>query len=191
MITLAHANNALPLDQRVKIMVNYHVYNDNEHEIPLMKEFANNLGLGFFTSFARAISMENAIQYLRSRDPDATPFEVQEGRPDWNSALPPVSANYVATMDRLRINPDKAREMYEKYPIRKVCPVGDMFTFIRHDGKTSLCACVADRRITLGDYLQTSQDELSESRRGHAICQQCSKYRMNLYFHIVDRERWQ
>jgi MoaA/NifB/PqqE/SkfB family radical SAM enzyme len=190
MMTLAHTNNARPLDQRVKIMVNYHVYNDNGHEVELMREYATNLGLGFFTSFARAISMENAIQYCRSKDPDATPFEVQEGKPDWNHLLPPISDTYVATMERLKINPTKAREMYEKYPVRKVCPVGDMFTFIRHDGKTSLCACVADRRISIGDFLDTPAETLSEQRRGHSICGQCQKYRMNLYFHIVDREKW-
>jgi hypothetical protein len=93
-------------------------------------------------------------------------------------------------MERLKINPTKAREMYEKYPVRKVCPVGDMFTFIRHDGKTSLCACVADRRISIGDFLDTPAETLSEQRRGHSICGQCQKYRMNLYFHIVDREKW-
>ena len=190
MMTLAHANNALPLERRVKIMVNYHIYNDNAHEAPLMQEYATNLGIGFFKSYARAISMENAIQYCRSKDPDVTPFEVQAGKPDWNHLLPPISETYKATMERLKISPVKAREMYAKYPVRKVCPVGDMFTFIRHDGKTSLCACVADRRITIGDYLQTPAETLSEQRRGHSICGQCQKYRMNLYFHIVDRTAW-
>ena len=67
---LAETNNARP--NRVSILVNYHVYKDNQHEIPLMKEYALNLGLGFFTSYARAISMENAIQYCRDKDPEAT-----------------------------------------------------------------------------------------------------------------------
>ncbi len=187
---VAHANNARPLEQRVNIQVNYHVYKDNEHEIPLMKEYAKNLGIGFFTSYARAISMENAIQYLRDKDPEATPYEVQQGRPDWNHALPPISDTYKATMDRVHINPDKAREMYARFPEHKVCPIGTMFTFIRHDGKTSLCACVADRRISLGDYLDTSQDELVEQRTGHSICQQCTKYKLRYYFHIVDRDKW-
>lgn len=190
MMTLAHANNARPLEQRVNIQVNYHVYKDNEHEIALMKEYAKNLGLGFFTSYARAISMENALQYLRKHDSEATPFEVQEGRPDWNHLFPPLSETYENAVNRMHIPPTKAREMYQRFPVAKVCPIGDMFTFIRHDGKTSLCACVADRRITLGDYLDTSQEVLSESRRGHAICKQCLKYRMGLYFHIVDRDKW-
>ena len=191
MMTLAHANNARPLEKRIKILVNYHIYKDNAHEYPLMEEYAKNLGLGIFKSYARAISMENAIQYCRSRDPNATPFEVQPGRPDWNHALPPVGKTYVDTMERVHINPLSAREMYQNIPHHSVCPIGWMFTFIRHDGKTSLCACVADRRIVLGDYLKTSQDELIGQRTNHAICQQCTKYAMRYYFHIVGRDTWE
>jgi hypothetical protein len=83
--------------------------------------------------------------------------------------------------------------MYKHIPISELCPVGagSLFTFIRHDGKTQMCACTADRRITLGDYLDTSADELRESRVGHAICKQCLKYRNNLYYNLVDREKWE
>jgi MoaA/NifB/PqqE/SkfB family radical SAM enzyme len=178
---------------RVQISVNYHVYKDNGGaELDSMRAFAAECGIGFFTSTARAISMENAIQYCREKDEAATSFEVQEGRPDWNTALPPVSKQWRETMDRLRIPPDKAREMYAHYPTHSVCPVGagGMFTFIRHDGKTSMCACVADRRITVGDYLDTTPEQMIEQRTGHAICKQCLKYRTNLYFHIVDRSLW-
>lgn len=191
MRTLAEANNAIPLKQRVDIRVNYHVYKDNGHEAGLMEEYAHNLGIGFFKSFARAISMENAIQYCRSKDSNAQPYEVQPGRPDWNQALPPISQTYVDTMDRLFIPPTKAAEMYGDLTESPYCPIGWMFTFIRHDGKTSLCACVADRRIVLGDYLNTTQDELIQQRTGHAICKQCTKYKMRYYFHIVDRKKWE
>jgi hypothetical protein len=157
-----------------------------------MKAYAEGLGLEFFTSYARAISMENAIQYNRSLDPEATPFEVQEGRPDWNHALPPIGQTYIDVMKRLIIPPTEAREMYKDVPLAGVCPVGagSMFTFIRHDGKTSMCACVADRRITVGDYLSTTPDEMIQQREGHSICRQCLKYRNNLYFHIVGHEKW-
>lgn len=192
MRTIAELNNAIPEDRRVKILVNYHVYSDNAHEIELMREYATNLGLGFFTSLARAISMENAIQYCRRYDLNDVPFEVQEGRPDWNKALPPVGETYIETMDRLKIPPTDAFKMYQHIPRSDVCPVGagSIFTFIRHDGKTQLCACTADRRVTLKDYLDTTPDELIEERTGHAICKQCIKYRLNLYFMIADREKW-
>lgn len=177
--------------RQVQISVNYHVYKDNLHEIEAMRQFAAGLGIGFFTSTARAISMENAIQYCREKDGNPE-FEVQPGRPDWNQVLPPVSQQWRDTMDRLKIPPDKAREMYAHYPVSPVCAVGagGIFTFIRHDGKAQLCACTADRRITIGEYLEMSTDQMIEKRAGHAICQQCIKYRTNLYFMIADRALW-
>lgn len=188
---IAEANNARPLEKRVRILVNYHVYKDNQHEVPLMKEYATNLGLDFFTSLARAISMENAIQYCRKHDPDATPFVVQEGRPDWNLALPPVGEIYEKAMDRLLIPPTKSREMYSHLEAYNACPIGWMFQFIRHDGKVELCACVADRRITLGNYLDSSQEDRIQQRLGHSVCQQCSRYKLRYYFHIQDHGKWE
>lgn len=184
----ANARSSTP----VHISVNYHVYKDNGGaEMDAMRAYASECGIGFFTSTARAISMENAIQYCREKDGNP-PFEVQPGRPDWNQILPPVSEQWRETMDRLRIPPDQAKAMYAHYPVQPVCPVGagSMFTFIRHDGKTSLCACVADRRITVGDYLDTTPEQMMEQRTGHAFCKQCLHYRTNLYFHIVDRDKW-
>lgn len=177
----------------IKILVNFHIYRDNEHELPLMKEYAEGLGLGFFTSYARAISMENSVQYCREHDPESTPFEVQEGRPDWNAAFPPVSQQWNETMNRLYIPPDVAVKMYAHHPIQPVCPIGagSIFTFIRHDGKVQLCACTADRRITLGNYLDKTPDQMIESRTGHSFCKQCIRYRLNLYFMITDRSKWE
>jgi len=47
-------------------------------------------------------------------------------------------------MERLVIPPTKAVEMYKDVAAPRVCPIGWMFQFIRHDGKVELCACVAD-----------------------------------------------
>lgn len=188
MKTLSDANQS----RHVRIAVNFHVYRDNQHEISVMKEYALSLGFEFFTSYARAISMENAIQYCRKHDTEATPFAVQEGQPDWNYALPPVGKTYEDAMERLVIPPTKAREMYKDFPAPPACPIGTMFQFIRHDGKTELCACVADRRIVLADFLDSSQDERTEQRMGHSICQQCSKYKLRYYFHLSgDKKLWE
>lgn len=186
---IAEANARAP--KKVAIAVNYHVYNDNQHEVAPMKEYATGLGLEFFTSLARAISMEQAIQYNRHLDPEATPFENQDGRPDYNFLLPPIGKIYVEAMKRLVIPPDKAREMYKDTPAPDHCPIGWMFQFIRHDGKTEMCACVADRRLVLGDYLDTSQEQRIEQRHRHPVCQQCSKYKLRYYFHLTDHKKWE
>ena len=175
----------------VNIQINYHIYKDNQHEVELMREYCKNLGLGFFTSYARAISMENAIQHNRSLDPEAVPFDIQEGRPDYNTMLPPISQTYVDAMQRLVIPPDKAREMYKDISTPDLCPIGWMFQFIRHDGKTEMCACVADRRLVLGDYLTSSQEERIKQRHGHPICQQCSRYKLRYYFHLTGHKQWE
>jgi len=106
MVILGQANKP----HKVPISVNYHVYKDNQHEIELMRAYAAEHGIGLFTSNARAISMENAIQYLREGDGNPE-FEVQPGRPDWNSAIPPDSQQWKDTMDRQKIPPQRAREM--------------------------------------------------------------------------------
>lgn len=169
----------------VPINVNYHLYNDNAHELEQMRAYAKECGMGLFVSTARAISMENSIQYCRERDPESTPIEGFE----W---LPPTSQQWRDTMDRLKIPPIKAKEMYAHYPESKLCPVGagGMFTYIRHDGKTQMCSCTADRRITVGDYLTTTSDQMIEQRVGHAVCKQCTKYHLNHYFMITDRDKW-
>ncbi len=193
MRTIAEANNRISEDRRVDIRVNYHVYLDNEHEIAPMREYAQNLGLGFFTSMARAISMENAIQYCRAHDPKAEPFEVYKDEPNLNWILPPSGETYEKTMQRLKIPPTNAREMYKDIPESQICPVGagGMFTFIRHDGQTSLCACTADRRLKLTDYLDTTPEQMIEQRKDHSFCKQCLHYKTNMYFHLVDREKWE
>lgn len=188
LISEAHAR----AEHKTNISVNFHVYDYNEHELPLMKEYAASLGIGFFTSLARAISMEKTIQYCRAHDPEATPFEIQEGRPDWNLALPPSAKIYEDAMGTLRIPPTEAREMYKDVPMAEVCPVGAgmLFTFIRHDGLVQMCACSADRRITLGNYMDLTPDQMIELRTGHSICKQCLHYRLNLYYMIASRDKW-
>jgi len=192
---IAEANGRLIQKQGggpgVDIQINYHIYNDNQHEVALMREFCKNLGLGFFTSYARAISMENAIQYCRKHDADATQFEIQDGKPDYNAMLPPVSKTYEDAMDRLVIPPTKSRDMYAHLGAGPVCPIGWMFQFIRHDGKTEMCACVADRRLVLSDYLTSSQEERIAERHNHPVCQQCSRYKLRYYFHLVDHSKWE
>lgn len=175
----ANVENCIP------ISVNYHVYNYNGHELEPMRELAKHFGFGLFTSYARVISMENAIQICREEDPEKQPFEVQEGRPDWNSALPPTSQAFRDIVKELKIPPQKSRELYKDIPVRPVCAIADLFTFIRHTGESSLCACVADRRINVGSYLDQTAEQLSEAKRGHSVCQQCQKYKLAYYFHVV------
>ena len=92
--------------------------------------------------------------------------------------------------DPEKINPLQPAELVIDHSVQ-VDEFGTMFQFIRHDGKTEMCACVADRRLVLGDYLTTSQEERIEQRHNHPICQQCSRYKLRYYFHLQNAKLWE
>lgn len=161
------------------------MYNDNLHEMDQMKEFVSQFGFQFMVSWARTITLENTIQSLRKIDQDAG-VDV----PKFNLPFPPSNPEFEKNMDRLRFHPKKARELYNRFPVSSVCVVGDVFTYIRHDGKVQLCAWCDDRRLILGDYLSMTQDQISEARRGHPLCSECLRYRLNLFYHVCDCTKW-
>jgi MoaA/NifB/PqqE/SkfB family radical SAM enzyme len=171
----------------VAIAVSYHMYEDNLDEVDAMRGFVAQFGFQFMVSWARTITLENTIQSLR-----AISREAGEPVPESNldTMFPPSNPEFVKNMERLRFHPKKARELYERFPVSSVCVIGDVFTYIRHDGDVQLCAWCDDKRLTLGKYLDMSQDQISEGRRGHPLCAECLRYRMNLFFHVVEANKW-
>jgi MoaA/NifB/PqqE/SkfB family radical SAM enzyme len=177
----------------VNIAVSYHMYNDNLHEVEPMREFVSQFGFQFMVSWARTISLENTIKSLRNLDEKngiKIPPLLKGSGIDLNELLAPDHPKYAEAMDRLRFHPKKAAILYSRWPVAPVCVVGDIFTYIRHNGKVQLCAWCDDTRLVLGNYLEMTQDQISESRRGHPLCQECLRYRLNLYYHVVDCTKW-
>lgn len=178
----------------VDIAVSYHMYNDNLHEVKLMEEFVSALGFKFMVSWARTISMENTIQSLRAIDRaeggDVPKYPVGSSGLDLNDIFPESNPEFEKNMDRLRFHPKNARKLYSRFPVASVCLIGDVFTYIRHDGQVQLCAWCDDRRLVLGNYLELSQEQISAARRNYPLCAECLKYRMNLYYHVVDCNKW-
>lgn len=175
---------------KCRIAVSYHRYKYNDHEVAPMKEFTEGLGFEFMGVMARAIAMENTVQALRH-------LEAQEGKVvpdyalgkdgrDWNKLFPPANPKFVETLDQIFVHPKESVKMYERFPVSKVCLVGEVFTFIRADGKVQLCACTDDVRLVLGDYLEMTQDQIFEARYEHPLCNECQRLRMNLYYHCVE-----
>lgn len=183
------------VNPNVHIAVSYHMYQDNlGYEMYQMKTLVDELQFQFMISWARVITIENTLASLRQIEREqgvqVPEFRVIKDGQDWNKLLPPSKSAFVESMKRLSFHPERARETYERFPVPSVCIIGDVFTYIRHDGKVQLCACTDDRRLTLGNYLELSQDQLSEARRGHPICAECLRYRLNLYYHVVDCEKF-
>lgn len=185
------------LNQRygVRIVVSYHMYRDNLGvELEHMRQFCANLGFAFMPAPARAISVENTIAYLRHKEYERTGqvpvIPIGEDGLDWNKLLPQASAGYLANIPRLLFSPEKAKDHYSRFPVPTRCPISHVGTFVRFDGKVTLCAAMADRRLDIGDYLTMTQDHIESKRLNHPLCRECLRYRFNLYTCLVDANNW-
>lgn len=174
---------------KVHVIVNYHMYRDNMHEVGPMKEFVESLGFQFMNSWARAISIENTVACLRHEEEvscgSVPPYVVIDGV-NLNEMLPKFKEEYKEALKLLSFNPALAREKYARFPVAKVCSVTDAFCYIRYNGDVQLCCWTDDMRFSIGKFLETTQAQMTERRRFHPICHECLKYRLNLYFQIID-----
>lgn len=188
-IRMAEANRRAAVP--VVFGISYHLYKDNQGEqLEAAKEFAKNLGIILVMSKARAITIENTVSALRELEllPEynCLPYSKHPVAEGLYLPLPKSSKDFVDSMERLLFHPLDAQTVYAKWPVASVCAIADVFTEIRHDGRVQLCAWTDDMRLTLGDYLKMSQDQIQEARVGHPLCQECLRYRLNLYFHVVN-----
>lgn len=189
------------LNSDVPVLVHYHLYKDNwGNEYDLMKAFAEDLGFSITPTWARSISMEKTIQYLRHKEREENGYvpklEVSKAawgeQKDWTKILPEVTEDFLNEIERLGITPDEMSKEYSQYTTPDVCPVGDLFTYIRYDGSVSLCSCFADRRLSIApSFLEISQQEIRRRRRWQSICKECLRYKMYMYFHILDTPKWE
>jgi len=182
-------------NQGIFIGVSYHMYNDNlGEEMEKMKAYVESLGVLFMISWARVITIENTVAALRFLEHQAggtvLPYAIAKDGMDLNAILPPAKPDFIKSMERLRFHPRKAKEFYSRWPVAPVCLIADVFTEIRHDGRVQLCAWTDDMRLTLGNYLEMTQQQISEARRGHPLCMECLRYRLNYYFHVTDCTKW-
>lgn len=179
----------------VQVIVSYHQYRDNMgQEQEQMAEFCRNLGFEFMPAPARTISMENMISYLRWREKERSgtvaPIRVGKDGLDWNKLLPPPSENYLKNVPRLWVSPEQAQGLYARFPIPDECPICDFGCYIRFDGKVTLCCIMEDRRFDIGTYLDMSREQIQEGRKGNPICEECLRYRLNLYCCLVEQDKW-
>lgn len=182
-------------NHQIHMGVSYHMYEYNlGEELEKMRVFTEEIGWQFLLSWGRVISIENTVQALRQIEKTKTgrcePFETSDNFPDLNAMLPPANKKFMESMNNIRFHPERAMKLYEKWPVPSVCVIADVFTEIRWDGRVQLCAWTDDMRLTLGNYLEMTQEQISQARRGHPLCKECLRYRLPLYFHIVDCNKW-
>lgn len=179
----------------IRVLANYHVYTDNRgEEMEAAKTFITNCGFEWVPSPARAISIENTIAYLRHREKSdlgsVPPMGKDTKGLDWDAILPQPSQNYLEQISRLVFSPEWSRAFYSKWPVPEVCPLKNIGCYIRWDGKVTLCATMSDRRLDIGNYLEMTQQQMSDARHNHPICRECLRYRYNLYCCLVDYTKW-
>lgn len=179
----------------VHLGVSYHMYEYNlGDEMQKMKEFTEKLGWQFLVSWARTITIENTVQALRHlekmRNGRDVPYAIGKDGMDLNTMFPPAKEEFIKNMEQIRFHPAKAMKLYEHWPVAPVCLLADVFTEIRHDGRVQLCAWTDDMRLTIGDFMKMNHYQRTEARLGHPLCQECLRYRLNLYFHLVDCTKW-
>jgi organic radical activating enzyme len=179
----------------LRILANYHCYQDNRgEEMAQAKKFITDLGFEWVPSPARAISLENTLAYLRHQEKIRTgsvpPIGICSKGFDWDAILPPPSQNYLEQIPRLTFSPERAVDFYSKWPVPEECPLKDIGVYIRWDGKVTLCATMSDRRLDIGNYLEMTQEQMSEARKGHPLCHECLRYRYNLYCCLVGYDVW-
>lgn len=176
------------------IAISYHKYTDNLHELPLIKKLANELGFYLIETWARSITIEPTVAALRFLEAykggDVKPYEKDAAGQDYNKMLPPADPVFMKNMRRLWVHPEKAVDMYKRWPVSPVCLISEVFTYIRHDGRVQLCPWTDDMRMTLGNYLEMTNAQMAAARFGNPLCKECLKYRLNNYFHIADMEAW-
>lgn len=179
------------VNPKLLVVVDYHRYKYNLHEIEPMRVFCNNLGFSFMTVSGRVITLENAVQYLRNIETQSiAPYEKGPGELDLNRDFPEPPVEFVEQFEQLEFHPRGIPGLYKDYPVASVCPIADLFTYIRHDGRVQLCAWTDDTRLVLGNYLDMTLEQITEARLNHPLCRECLSYHLNLYFHLVDYPKW-
>lgn len=162
--------------------ISYHLYPGwNESEAHYWSEWCSANNFQFLLSWARAINIENMVQSLRGLEQRAG-VQLPPLDPPW---LPPENPEFTNALDWISFNPIRARETYAQWPVRSVCITADVFAYVRFDGVAGLCPWSDDRRLSIGNYLEMSQDQLREARLNNPLCKECLRYRLNLYTHIV------
>lgn len=169
--------------------VSYHMYRYNLHEVEPMTHYVSSLGMVMLMSWARAINIENTLQCLRQQE-NCPSYELGPGELDLNKVLPSANPAFMEAMNQISFHPIKAREKYAQWAVSPMCVISDVFCYIRYDGKVQLCAWTDDRHLILGDYLKMTADQISEARRFHPLCKECLRYRLPLYFHLVQPEKF-
>ncbi len=147
-----------------RIYVCFHRYKHNLKEEPLLREFLANLGVGFEPLWAQLLPLEKVLRFL-----DENAFEF------------PLTAEDYQLIERLALPLGAGLKLARQHN-QQPCPLReDQFSIDCHGNVLLCCAGFDARRFTVGNFLDTSLDELQEVKENHAICKLCMQHGAHVY----------
>lgn len=154
--------------RQTRVVVYYHKYRHNLHEIAPMREFTHQLGFEFSDAWAYYMPLEKLLRLL-------------------DGQLPPEERRFVEDDFALPIveSIEAARELGPDHR----CHLLDDQLVVDVHGNLAICCTVYDLRDgpnRLGTFLEMSPEDISRSKREHATCLQCTAHNIHLHYAYYD-----
>jgi hypothetical protein len=141
-----------------RIFVNYHRYRHNLHEEPLMRSFAEDLGVAFEPVWALMFPLEKILAFA-------------EGAPADSS----LTAEDRQLIDRLAFRLQDTLASAQHYQ-NQPCPLRDSHLSLDFQGQVILCCGVFNTgKYGVGNYLAMPLDEIQTIRQNHGMCRRCRR----------------
>jgi MoaA/NifB/PqqE/SkfB family radical SAM enzyme len=162
MIALAEAKKKYNSTTRLHVL--FHRYKHNLKDEPLMREFAEHLGIGFEPVWAFMMPLEKILSHTEGTN-DLAVLSEEDNQLINNLALPLKPAM-------------EASARHKDQP----CLLQDEQITMDYKGDVQLCCATYDaRKFTVGNFLELSIDEIQNRKYAHDFCSRCMKAGGHVY----------
>jgi MoaA/NifB/PqqE/SkfB family radical SAM enzyme/phage tail protein X len=163
MISLAESK--IKTGSKTIINVLYHRYLGNLDDELLMKNFAEDLGFNFETSWSFMMPIEKVLAYVGENIAETT-----------------LTNEDLKLIQKLSLPLREAIDISQKYK-NSACDLRDGQMTLDFLGNVQLCCGVYDSsRFTLGSFLSVSSTELQQIKYQHDLCTKCMDKGLHVYF---------
>jgi MoaA/NifB/PqqE/SkfB family radical SAM enzyme len=146
---------------RTRVLVYYHKYKHNLHEVEPMRRYARELGFDWLEAWAVYMPVEGALSYLRG---------------DIDSGNRAFIEKYLAVPLRRAV---EAAGPYRSEPCRMLSDT----IVLDHEANVQLCCAVySSREHTIGSFLTAEPAELQRLRDRHSACGPCVQSALHVYY---------
>ena len=142
---------------KTAIVVLFHKYKTNLDDLPLMKDFARSLGLGFEECWANFFPLEKVLTYTKPE-----------------LALAEITAKDLQIIDRLAVTLTDVVALASRTPADS-CTLQDSAVVLDVTGHVYLCceAAMDATRNRIASYLDTTLETVQARKKQHSLCTTC------------------